>query len=144
MGSIDELARRQKVVSWSFVDFIEGLCRFAEALDLPPVDVLEAARQRGAERTDTVFEFDGKLGYWDYYTKFGEKLQSQFWKSTPAGRSVFMDNSDRPLHEQMDALLHLMIAGLCVKWDVKEGGVNSLIPKLKAMAAFLSGGIALG
>ena len=103
-------------MSWCFVDFIEGLCRLAETLDLPPEDVLEAARERGAERPDTTFDNEGKFGYWDYYMKFDEKTQSHFWKTTAATRSVLVENSERPLAEKMDAFIHLMIAGMCVKW----------------------------
>ena len=135
MGCVDEMARRQRVVSWSFVDFLEGLCRLGETMSLPTEERLEDARQDAAGRVETEFANEGKFAYWDYHVRLDAAARVQYQHASTS------EADNRPLVEKMDALLHLAMAGLCEQWGIPECSEAKLIPKLKSMAAFLSGGI---
>ena len=143
MGSIDELRRRQRVVSWQFLDFLEGLGRLADALGLPSnkkLDEIEADRG-----TRITFQHAGHLRQWEYVRQssaavWAKNLDPCFGLV----RRPEQPPESRPLVEKFEALVGFMVAGLCEKWDVEMGNVDRLNSKLKAMAVMLGGGIELG
>jgi len=141
-GNVDELRRRQRVVSWTFIDFLEGLGRLAEALSLPPEAQLEALRASDANsQTGSRFEHEGKFAYWDFY-----KLRAHSSQRRPSAGVIrgSANSPTRPLAEKMDALIHLLVAGLCEAWNIPKLDEKKLTEKLYSMATFMSGGIEIG
>lgn len=136
MGAIDELRRRQRVVSWQFLDFVEGLCRLAEALALPTEKELDDIAKKG----NVVFTQKGHLRQWEYIQGVNVLVLTRHRRPS---FGLLAPTSDRPLADKVRAFLGYMMSGLCVKWGVEQGNVDKLVNKLSAMSVMLSGGIEL-
>jgi hypothetical protein len=161
MGSMDELTKRQKAVSWTFVDFIEGLARLADSLPLPPPLELEAAAADYATQRPPGFTATGLFRHWEYLTLMDERYikmrrrpsaQLDLVAVVPGERTEVSGEgedgvagatavSSRPLSEKMDAFVHLMIAGLSEVWGLPGVNERELVVKLKRAAAYTGGGV---
>jgi len=149
MGSRDDLTKRARVVSWTFVDFLEGLCRLAEALSLPSEWELERAAavhqamlgskpdSRAASGGSTAAFQCKATSYWSYITLMSIPYLKANRRPSFGVIHTEGNASERGLHEKVDALLHLMIAGLCQVWAVRTVNEKALTRKLKQKAAAL-------
>lgn len=148
MGSVDELTKRQKAVSWTFVDFIEGLARLADSLSLPTAAELDVAALQFAAQRPPGFAAKGLFRHWEYLTLVDDRYLEKHRRPSaglisgvgPSGSGI---RSNRPLCEKMDALLHLMVAGLCHVWALPEVNEGELCAKLRRAAATAGGGVEL-
>uniref|UniRef100_A0A6U1GF28 Uncharacterized protein n=1 Tax=Tetraselmis chuii TaxID=63592 RepID=A0A6U1GF28_9CHLO len=167
MDVVDELRRRQRVVGWSFTDFLEGIARLADVMQLPTPAELEDMRKTSG------FKLPGKLAYWEYLgpvsrprtrpttaTGDGERKNGDIVLSANEGPGSFSSTTaapplassalgdgaspSRPLEEKLDALLNLLVAGLSEVWNVEGVDSARLAERLTTMATFLSGGIEIG
>jgi len=132
MGCIDEVGDRVRFTSWSFVDFLEGLARLAEALALPTAYELGLAAEvyEGTLKPGQSSGFDGKFWQWRYLNQMGTQyLKENRRPSFGVVRSEF-NASERPLANKMEALLNLMIAGLCEVWNVGRVDEAAVVKKL--------------
>jgi hypothetical protein len=130
------------VVSWQFLDFLEGLARMAEAFSLPPAAelelLIEVQEKRGGK-----FTTSGHCRQWEYMKKVNLMvLRKHRRPSFGIIKSVGV-SSTRPLTEKMEAFVGYMLGGLCEKWNVEVGNMEKLTSKLNAMAVMLGGGIEL-
>ena len=136
MGCIDEVGNRERFITWSFVDFLEGLARLAEALALPTAyELAEAAEEyEGTLKPGQTSGFNGKFWQWQDLTLMGQQYLDANRRPSFGVMRNQENDSERPLHEKMDALLHLMISGLCEVWKVKANDEAALIRKLDKVA----------
>ena len=120
MGCIDEIGDRQRFVTMSFVDFLEGLARLAEALALPTTYELAQAAEsyEGTLKPGQTSGFNGKFWIWKYLTLMGQQYLDENRRPSFGAFRAEDNESERSLHDKMDGFLHLMIAGLSETWNV--------------------------
>jgi len=141
-GCVDELRRRQRVVSWQFLDFLEGLARLAEAISLPTQAELEELIQV-QERRKVSFTYTGHCRQWEYMKKVNVMVLRKHRRPSFGIIKSIGITSTRPLAEKMEAFIGYILAGLCETWNVEVGNMDKLTNKLNAMAVMLGGGIEL-
>lgn len=140
MGHVDEISNRQRAVSWTFVDFLEGLARMAEALALPQAWELEIAQQvylQDQQSPKADQNYKGKFWVWKYMTVMSIGYLDENRRPSFGFVRTEQNMSERSMYDKMDMLLHLMIAGLCDVWALTRVDKAGLTKKLSAQAKAL-------